>query len=165
MASLIQDKEERLCSRRYHFKDMQQTSRIVNNSHIGKDFASRYVFSHDAEDIKAHKWFKGIPWEHLHELQPPFVPQIRSIDDTQYFEEEEPISDWSDSDSESEDTESNAMQASSSPNGHSVEIPVSGSPAVGQFTATGSEKRRLRDAEIDEALGGFRASLQNLAKA
>ena len=121
------------------------------------------MFPYDAEDIKAHKWFKGIPWEHLHELQPPFVPQIRSIDDTQYFEEEEPISDWSDSESES--TESNVVESSSLPNGHSANASFSGSLAVGQQATPGSEKKRLRDAEIEEALGGFRGSLQNLAKA
>ena len=142
---------------------MQQTSRIVNSSHIGKEFSGRYVFPYDAEDIKAHKWFKGIPWEHLHELQPPFVPQIRSIDDTQYFEEEEPISDWSDSESES--TESNVVESSSLPNGHSANASFSGSLAVGRQATPGSEKKRLRDAEIEEALGGFRGSLQNLAKA
>lgn len=67
------------------------------------DFASRFVFPYDAEDIKAHKWFKGIPWERLHKLDPPFVPMIRSPDDTQYFDEEEPVTDLSDSEDEEED--------------------------------------------------------------
>jgi protein-serine/threonine kinase len=57
----------------------------------------RSVYSYDAEDLKAHKWFRGIPWDRLHLITPPFVPQISSVEDTHYFEEEEPISDWSES--------------------------------------------------------------------
>lgn len=66
-------------------------------------FTDRFVFPYDAEDIKAHKWFRGVPWERLHELDPPFVPLLRSTDDTQYFDDEEPITDLSDSDDEDED--------------------------------------------------------------
>jgi protein-serine/threonine kinase len=61
------------------------------------DFFSRYVFGDDAEDIKAHRWFKGVPWDHLHTMSPPFIPNIESVEDTHYFEEDEPIEDWSES--------------------------------------------------------------------
>ncbi|MBE3049005.1 hypothetical protein IMZ48_42205, partial [Candidatus Bathyarchaeota archaeon] len=54
-----------------------------------------YVFNNDAEDLKAHKWFRNIAWDSLHLQTPPFVPRIRSADDTQYFEDDERISDWS----------------------------------------------------------------------
>lgn len=54
-----------------------------------------YVFPNDAEDIKAHKWFRSISWDALHLQVPPFVPRPRGADDTQYFEDEERISDWS----------------------------------------------------------------------
>lgn len=57
----------------------------------------RSVYPHDAEDLKAHRWFRDIPWDRLHLIPPPFVPQISSIEDTHYFDEEESISDWSDS--------------------------------------------------------------------
>lgn len=104
IASLIQDKDTRLCSRRYQFKDMQQNSHppSSNSARMYRDFAGRFVFPYDAEDIKAHRWFKGVPWDRLHELGPPFVPAIRSKEDTQYFDEEEPITDWSESESESD---------------------------------------------------------------
>lgn len=61
------------------------------------DHAGRYVFPDDAEDIKSHKWFKDIQWDKLHLMVPPFVPDISSTEDTHYFDEEEPISDFSDS--------------------------------------------------------------------
>ncbi|OIW35081.1 kinase-like protein, partial [Coniochaeta ligniaria NRRL 30616] len=113
MEALIRDKEDRLSSKRYKFKDLTSASPSFANiatasssrpggaaaaGHSGpKDFSGRYVFPNDAEDIKAHKWFRGIPWDRLHQLEPPFVPRIRSVDDTHYFDEEEEISDWSDS--------------------------------------------------------------------
>lgn len=61
------------------------------------DLARRYVFPYDAEDIKAHKFFKGLPWERLHTMPPPFIPSLRSEYDTRYFDEEESISDMEES--------------------------------------------------------------------
>jgi protein-serine/threonine kinase len=66
-------------------------------SHPHQDYAGRYVYPHDAEDIKAHKWFRDIQWDRLHLMVPPFVPNIKSMDDTHYFDEEDPISDFSES--------------------------------------------------------------------
>lgn len=103
IACLIQDKGSRLCSRRYQFKDMQQQSQPASDRSAQTDFISRFVFPYDAEDLKAHRWFKGVPWEKLHELDSPFVPILRSADDTQYFNDEEPITDLSDSDDNDED--------------------------------------------------------------
>jgi hypothetical protein len=110
MEALICDKKDRLSSRRYKLKDLTSaspsfagiasSSRAVpgsSNHNAAKDFSGRYVFPNDAEDIKSHKWFRGIPWDHLHQIEPPFVPRIRSVDDTHYFDEEEEISDWSNS--------------------------------------------------------------------
>ncbi|KAK7923901.1 kinase-like domain-containing protein [Apiospora marii] len=100
MASLIREKENRLCSKRYHTRDAQpipaQPFRSCRRQ-PNRDHAGRSVYSHDAEEIKAHKWFRGIPWDKLHTIQPPFVPEISSLEDTHYFDEEEPISDWSES--------------------------------------------------------------------
>jgi len=90
--SIIQEKDNRLCSKRYKFKDQSSASNRQN-----KDHAGLHVLPDDAEDIKAHKWFKDIHWDHLHLMVPPFVPNIKSMDDTHYFDEEDPISDFSDS--------------------------------------------------------------------
>lgn len=64
---------------------------------LNQDYAGRYVYPYDAEDIKAHKWFRDIQWDRLHLMVPPFVPNIKSMDDTHYFDEEDPISDFSES--------------------------------------------------------------------
>jgi protein-serine/threonine kinase len=80
-----------MCSRRYKLND---TSPAAQNN---RDYAGRYVYPHDAEDIKGHKWFRDIHWDRIHMMVPPFVPNIKSMDDTHYFDEEDPISDFSDS--------------------------------------------------------------------
>ncbi|EFX03554.1 serine/threonine-protein kinase cbk1 [Grosmannia clavigera kw1407] len=107
------DKSERLCSKRYLLKDAAASSlasssylQSIQNGLGGRNstciatemgLACRYVFPYDAEDIKAHKFFKGMPWERLHTMPPPFIPSLRSELDTQYFDEEESISDMEES--------------------------------------------------------------------
>lgn len=63
IASLIQEPATRLCSQRYQYKDMQQRSQSMSSggSRTHQAFTERFVFPYDAEDIKAHKWFKGVP--------------------------------------------------------------------------------------------------------
>jgi hypothetical protein len=79
---LIQDKEFRLCSRRYQMKDRCQ----MDNKRY-TDVFGRHVFPDDAEDIKSHRWFKNFPWDRVRSISPPFVPHITSLDDTHYFDE------------------------------------------------------------------------------
>lgn len=116
IASLVCARESRLSSKRYRIS--RETTRGSEHQHLSsmsamngsrvrgvrsRDVKCRSVYPHDAEDIKAHKWFRDIPWDQLHLITPPFVPRIASVDDTHYFDEEEPISDWSDSGSDDED--------------------------------------------------------------
>ena len=93
---IIQDKDHRLCSKRYTRQSRASDSSSIKHSRY-QDFAGRYVYPNDAEDIKSHKWFRDISWDCLHLSTPPFVPNIKSMDDTQYFDEEDLISDFSDS--------------------------------------------------------------------
>lgn len=55
------------------------------------------VFANDAEDIKAHGWFKHFAWEPLLWTKMPFVPNLTSAKDTHYFEESETPDDWPES--------------------------------------------------------------------
>lgn len=93
MFRLIQEKEARLCSKRYLLKDRSEGS-----AQQPTDAYRRSVFPDDAEDIKAHRWFKNFPWDRIHSIRPPFVPQIRGVEDTRYFDESEPLEDESESD-------------------------------------------------------------------
>ncbi|EQL01789.1 kinase domain containing protein [Ophiocordyceps sinensis CO18] len=89
---LIQEKEVRLCSKQYHIMDRHQMS-----TRRPMDCFGRFVFPNDAEDIRAHRWFKHFPWDRIHTISPPFVPNIASMEDTHYFDESEPIESLADS--------------------------------------------------------------------
>ncbi|KAF8455511.1 kinase-like domain-containing protein [Terfezia claveryi] len=48
-----------------------------------------HVLPHDGMEVRAHPFFKGIDWQKLHTITPPFVPEgLNGADDTKYFEEE-----------------------------------------------------------------------------
>jgi len=54
------------------------------------DRAKRFgCLKNGAEDIKKHKWYKTMEWEALlsRQLPPPFVPAVRSPDDTSMFDQ------------------------------------------------------------------------------
>ena len=42
-----------------------------------------------SEDVKAHKWFKGLDWEDVlnRKLRPPFVPKVKYDGDTSNFDD------------------------------------------------------------------------------
>ncbi|KAK3394471.1 hypothetical protein B0H63DRAFT_532636 [Podospora didyma] len=172
--SLVQDKENRLCSKRYRIKDLMAISTSTttssssvtspattpggtgsrNNNHSAnrhrgggpRDFAGRYVFPYDAEDIRQHKWFRGVQWDRLHEMEPPHIPQLRSIDDTRYFDEEDEISDWSDSSGEG------ATAVASAPEPPQFIQPR---PPSGAVTGAGVDRTRLFPPPLPAA--GWRA--------
>ncbi|KAI1112464.1 kinase-like protein [Nemania sp. NC0429] len=113
IAKLVCEREGRLSSKQYRARDsMTATTTAGGGTEYGVSMSmlgtrggrsrdgrgrgrgrGRAVFPHDAEDIRAHRWFRDIPWDQLHMITPPFVPQIGSVEDTHYFDEEEPISD------------------------------------------------------------------------
>jgi len=42
-----------------------------------------------AEDVKGHIWFRGVDWAMVEakKIQPPWVPELASSTDFQYFDE------------------------------------------------------------------------------
>ena len=103
--SLLQEKEHRICSKKYMLNDFVHSNRSAGqliaspaNKHA-RDYQGYYVYPDDATDIKAHTFFHGIAWDRLHLTRPPFIPDIKGRDDTKYFDEEEPISDVDDASS------------------------------------------------------------------
>lgn len=58
-----------------------------------RNYSGLFVYADDADDIRAHPFFYGIPWDNMQEYNPPFVPRVQSWEDTKYFDDEGPISD------------------------------------------------------------------------
>ncbi|KAK1503313.1 hypothetical protein CTAM01_04625 [Colletotrichum tamarilloi] len=90
----ILDKDSRLSSPEYRNQDARRSWEKLQGY---KKIPSQYVFNNDASEIKAHPWFRGVPWEAIRSSRPEWIPHIQSYADSHYFEEDEPISDWSDS--------------------------------------------------------------------
>ncbi|KAL4417756.1 hypothetical protein CABS03_01107 [Colletotrichum abscissum] len=90
----ILDKDSRLSSPEYRNQDARRSWDKLQGY---KKIPSQYVFNNDASEIKAHPWFRGVPWEAIRSSRPEWIPHIQSYADSHYFEEDEPISDWSDS--------------------------------------------------------------------
>ena len=47
-----------------------------------------------SEEIKAHPFFKGIDWDHLRKMTPPYIPQVSSEisnENFDQFDEEDPF--------------------------------------------------------------------------
>ena len=111
IGNLLQEKEYRLSSKKYLLNDHRDLKRdpgLLNSKYAGPnttDYKGRFVYPEDATDIKSHPFFNRIAWDRHHLTRPPFVPDICSRDDTKYFDEEDPISDVDDADSQmDEDT-------------------------------------------------------------
>ncbi|KAJ9215504.1 hypothetical protein DTO166G4_2874 [Paecilomyces variotii] len=108
ISQIVQEKEYRLCSRKYMLNDFVHSKRVPGEllnlpaDRQSKDYRGFYVYPEDAGDIKAHPFFRGIRWDDIHLRKPPFVPKVKSWEDTKYFDEEEPISDIDDTSSHSD---------------------------------------------------------------
>ena len=106
--SLLQEKEHRICSKKYRLNDYQHSKRTPGQliarraDPHSQDYEGNYVYPDDAFDIKTHSFFRRISWDRLHLTRPPFVPDVSGRDDTKYFDEEEPISDVDDAASQSD---------------------------------------------------------------
>ena len=49
---------------------------------------SNFRFQNGADEVKAHKWFRGVDFKMVFErrVPPPWVPKIKNLVDTQYFD-------------------------------------------------------------------------------
>lgn len=114
--SLLQEKEHRICSKKYRLNDYQHSKRppgrlIAKRSDpLSQDYQGNYVYPDDAEDIKAHRFFHSVAWERMHLSRPPFVPDVNSCEDTKYFDEDQPISDVDDAASQSDTQEASDVE-------------------------------------------------------
>ncbi|KAI5364311.1 Putative protein kinase [Septoria linicola] len=91
LKAILCEKERRLSSRQYRHSDPRMPARRLQAASLHNSLV-RHVFANDAEEIKHHPFFIGIPWERLHTSEPPFVPRVRANQSiTKYFEDEKDI--------------------------------------------------------------------------
>ena len=91
LQGILTDKEMRLSSSRYRQSETRFGRRLSTASN-GSSPLAKHVCANGAEEIKAHKYFQGIPWSQMHLAQPPFVPRVKENQSiTKYFEEEKDI--------------------------------------------------------------------------
>jgi protein-serine/threonine kinase len=82
MKDLLRGKDHRLGSAAHGPNVFRHLRRHHNNSDPS------FVVSGDAEEIKAHPFFKSIRWDTLHRSKPPFIPEpVEDI--AMYFEHED----------------------------------------------------------------------------
>lgn len=90
ISRILQEREYRLCSDKYQVNDFLAGRPVSTHFLYSIDprymnVPSSYVYPDDAADIKAHPFFRGIPWNELHLIQPPMIPRVRGWEDTRYF--------------------------------------------------------------------------------
>lgn len=96
--TLLQERQERLSTKRYRENDWFLRDKAVGARCIRNLNATGHiVFQNDAEDIKAHPFFRNIQWSTLHMTRPPFVPRVHGDQPiTKYFDDEAEIMSASD---------------------------------------------------------------------
>ncbi|KAL5117417.1 hypothetical protein ACEQ8H_004733 [Pleosporales sp. CAS-2024a] len=98
MMRLLEERPDRLSARRYRendwiLRDKAAGARRTRNSNT----TGHIVYPNDAEDIKAHPFFRNMQWSTLHMSRPPFVPRVHGGQPiTKYFDDENEIMSASD---------------------------------------------------------------------
>ncbi|RMZ91310.1 hypothetical protein DV736_g1465, partial [Chaetothyriales sp. CBS 134916] len=110
MKQLLVEKEKRICSRKYELNDF--TRKLVNGKSVRfaadkthHHYQGQFVYADDAEDLKGHAFFRNIKWDAMLSRRPPFVPKVKSWEDTKYFDDDETCSDIESASSDVSDTE------------------------------------------------------------
>ncbi|KAF2722357.1 kinase-like protein, partial [Polychaeton citri CBS 116435] len=91
LKGILTDRESRISSKQYRVNERNISRRISGiSSRISP--TARHVYQNDAEEIKAHPFFRGIPWKQMQKVIPPFVPRVKEDQPiTKYFEDEKAI--------------------------------------------------------------------------
>ena len=95
---LLEDRQDRLSCKRYRENDWVLREKATGARRY-RNFKTtgHIVFPDDAEDIKAHPFFRNIQWSTLHLTRPPFVPRVHGGQPiTKYFDDEADIMSTSD---------------------------------------------------------------------
>ena len=86
---LLQRKEFRLSSRGYKINDCAlwhglQSPYAKSSDPRNSHWKGNHVYSDDATDIKAHRWFRDHSWNDMLLRRPPYVPEERTWEDIRF---------------------------------------------------------------------------------
>lgn len=98
LVRLLEDRQDRISCKRYRENDWVLRDRAAGARRY-RNFkpTGHVVFPNDADDIKAHPFFRNIQWSTLHLTRPPFVPRVQGGQSiTKYFDDEAEIMSASD---------------------------------------------------------------------
>lgn len=95
---LLEDRRDRISCKRYRENDWLLRDKAVGaRRYRNLRITGNIVYPNDAEDIKAHPFFRSIQWSTMHLDRPPFVPRVRGGQPiTKYFDDEAEIMSVSD---------------------------------------------------------------------
>lgn len=98
MMRLLEERQDRLSAKRYRENDWILRDKAVGARRTRNlNTTGHIVYPNDAEDIKAHPFFRNIQWSTLHMTRPPFVPRVHGGQPiTKYFDDENEIMSASD---------------------------------------------------------------------
>ena len=97
MMRLLEERQDRLSSKRYRENDWILRDNALGARRARNNTTGHIVYPNDAEDIKAHPFFRNIQWSTLHVTRPPFVPHVHGGQPiTKYFDDENDIMSASD---------------------------------------------------------------------
>jgi protein-serine/threonine kinase len=98
MTRLMTERQDRLSAKRYRENDWVLRDKTIGARRIRSiNTTGHIVYPNDAEDIKAHPFFRNIQWSTLHTTRPPFVPRVHGGQPiTKYFDDEKDIMSTSD---------------------------------------------------------------------
>ncbi|CAO2652261.1 Nn.00g005440.m01.CDS01 [Neocucurbitaria sp. VM-36] len=98
MMSLLEERQDRLSAKRYRENDWVLRDHAVGTRRMRNlNRTGHVVYPNDAEDIKAHPFFRSIQWSTLHMTRPPFIPRVHGDQlITKYFDDEAEIMSESD---------------------------------------------------------------------
>jgi len=67
---------------------VEAKARDLIKAFLTADKSIRLGCTKGSEEVKNHKWFKGVEWDIVQgrEIPPPWIPKVRNNIDTQYFE-------------------------------------------------------------------------------
>lgn len=149
---LLDDRRNRLSCKRYRENDWVLRDKAIGaRAYRSLRSTGHIVFPNDAEEIKAHPFFRHTQWSTLHLIRPPFVPRVHGSQPiTKYFDDEAEIM------SASDHLDSSSYEAAHVDGATALEgVEPLGDEGLTPKANPTAQHRNSTPAEYDQAFQGF----------